>query len=98
MEESQKSNLLITKTIDLQVDPNDLERVIKNTKCLDEDEKMKLIEPFLKFSDIFAQTYLDMLDIDPMIITHNIALEPNAKPIKKMISKMNPSINLFIKA
>jgi hypothetical protein len=39
-----------------------------------------------------------MIWIDPKIVTHNIVLANNAKPVRQKICKMNPKIALQVKA
>jgi hypothetical protein len=79
------------------VDENDVEKTIKIGKCLYQDERDQLVSLLLEYKDIFAWTYLDMPSIDPKILTHNIVLKPNAKPVKQKIRKMNPGIALLVK-
>lgn len=74
--------MLITKTIDIQMDETDSKKVIKIGKCLNEEERDKLVCFLLEFKDIFSWTYSDMLGIDSKIVTHNIVVKPNLKPMK----------------
>lgn len=85
MDSSIQSNLLITKTVDIQMDENNPEKIIKFGKCLNRDELDQLSSLLLEFKDIFAWTYLDMSGIDSKIDTHNIILKPNMKLVKKKI-------------
>ncbi|GLJ11025.1 hypothetical protein SUGI_0140700 [Cryptomeria japonica] len=94
----QQSNLLISDTTNVKMDPCNEERVIKIGKCLDEEEQKQYEDLLHEFTDIFAWTYSDMPGIDPKIVTHNIVLVPDAKPVKQKIQKMNPKVALLVKA
>lgn len=77
-----RSDFLITKTIDIQMDENNPEKMIKIGKFLNQDERDQLVSLLLEFKDIFAWTYSDVLGIDCKIFTHNSVLKPNMKPVK----------------
>jgi hypothetical protein len=56
-------------------------------------------ETFLHdFTALFSWKYLDMVKIDPKIVTHNIVLTKNSKFDRRKICKMNPKIPLQVKA
>jgi hypothetical protein len=74
----------------------DKERVIKIGKCLDEEEKEDTTTFLHDFPKIFSWTYIDMPRIDPKIVTHDIVLVENTKPVKKKIQKMKPKIDLLV--
>ncbi|GLJ55334.1 hypothetical protein SUGI_1187310 [Cryptomeria japonica] len=80
------------------MDPCNKEKVIKIGKCLDEEEQKQYEDLLHEFPEIFAWTYSDMPGIDPKIVTHNIVLVPDAKPVKQKIRKMNPKVALLVKA
>ncbi|GLJ23982.1 hypothetical protein SUGI_0456270 [Cryptomeria japonica] len=94
----QQSNLLISDTLEVKMDPCNKEKIIKIGKCLDEEEHKQYEELLHEFPEIFAWAYSDMPGIDPKIVTHNIVLVPDAKPVKQKIRKMNPKIALLVKA
>ena len=50
------------------------EKVIKIEKYLTLYEQKELSNLLKDFKDIFTWSYVDMPDIDPQIVTHNIVL------------------------
>lgn len=41
--------------------------------------------------------YSNILGVDPKIVTHNIVLIPDAKPVKQKIQKIHPKVALLVK-
>jgi hypothetical protein len=74
------------------------EKLIKIGKFPDVDEQEYHTTLIHGFFEPFSWKYLDMSGIDPKIVTHNIVLTENAKPIRKKTHKMNPKIALQVKA
>lgn len=93
----QQSNLLVSDTIDIKMDPYNDEKIIKIRKCLNNDEHSEYLSLLHEFLKIFTWIYLDMPDIDPKIVTHKIVLILEANPVKQKFRKMNPKIALLVK-
>ena len=81
-----QSDLLIIEIDDIQMDENNLEKIIKIGKYSNQDEHDQLGSLLLEFKDIFAWTYSDMPGIDSKIVTHNIVLSI-MKPMKQKIQR-----------
>jgi succinyl-CoA synthetase beta subunit len=59
--------------------------LIKKGKFLDLEEQENHATLLQEYYEIFAWNYLDMLEINPKIVTHNIVLEENAKLVRQKI-------------
>ena len=64
--------------------------MIKLSKNLPAHIKLKYIELFKEFSDVFAWSYEDIKSYDTEITQHKIALKENQKPFKKKLHRINP--------
>ena len=65
-------------------------KMIKLSKNLPAHIKLKYIELFKDFSDVFAWSYEDLKSYDTKIIQHKISLKENQKPFKQKLRKINP--------
>ena len=59
------------------------ERLVKINKSLFEEERRKLIALLKEYKDVFAWSYQEMPGLSPTLVTHNLKLDPNAKPVKQ---------------
>lgn len=64
-------------------------KMIKLSKALPPNQKLKYIELFREFQDVFAWGYEDLKVYDTSIIHHTIPLKDNQKPFKKKIRRVN---------
>jgi len=75
--------------------------MIKLSKTLQAHIKLKYIEMFKEFSDVFACSYEDLKPYDTEIIQHKIPLKENQKPFKQKPRRINhvqlPSVEKEIK-
>ncbi|EOY03309.1 H0502G05.11 protein [Theobroma cacao] len=53
------------------------------SKSLSGEQKVVLIELLRKFQDVFAWTYEQMLGLDENLITHELHISPQSKPVKQ---------------
>ena len=65
-------------------------KIIKLSKTLPAHIKLKYIELFKYFSDVFAWSYEDLKSYDTEIIQHKIPLKENKKPFKQKLCSTNP--------
>lgn len=72
-------------TINILMDINSEEKVIQVGKCLDEDEQKDHATLLRDFPKLFSWPYSDMLGIDAKIVTHNIVLAKDDKPMRQKI-------------
>ena len=57
-------------------------KLIKLSKALPQDEKLKYIALFKEFHDVFAWSYQDLKSDDTGIIRHKIPIKEDQKPFK----------------
>ena len=58
-------------------------KMVKLSKTLPPDQKLKYIELFKEFQDVFAQSYEDLNSYDTSVIQHTIPLKENQKTFNK---------------
>ena len=64
--------------------------MIKLSKTLPAHIKLKYIELFKEFFDVFSRSYEDLKSYDTEIIQHKIPLKENQKPFKQKLRRINP--------
>ena len=57
-----------------------------------------MIQLLKKYRDIFAWIYEEMPGLDPILVTHKLAIEPMAKPVKQPPRNFRTEVQLQIKA
>lgn len=77
---------------------NEEARFIKMGAQLTREEVAKYKELVLEFRDIFAWSYKDLKGIPPEIVQHTIPLLPNVQPVRQKERRMNPRLQLIVKA
>lgn len=65
-------------------------KLIKLSKYLPLDQKLKYVGLMREFQDVFAWSYEDLKSYDTFIIQHTIPLKENQKPFKQKIRRINP--------
>ena len=65
-------------------------KMVKLSKALPADQKLKYIELFKEFQDVFAWSYEDLKSYDTSVIKHTIPLKENQKPFKQKLRRVNP--------
>ena len=65
-------------------------KMVKLSKSLPEDQKVKYVELLKEFQDVFAWSYEDLKSYDTSIIQHTIPLKPDKKPFKQKLRRINP--------
>ena len=73
------------------------ERLVKINKSLFEEERRKLIALLKEYKDVFAWSYQEMPGLSPTLVTHNLKLDPNAKPVKQLPWKYHLDVEDKIK-
>jgi ribonuclease HI len=67
-------------------------KMIKLSKSLPPEQKLKYIELFKEFSDVFAWGYEDLKAYDTSIIQHRIPIKENQKPFRQKLRRINPKL------
>ena len=65
-------------------------KMIKLSKALPPNQKLKYIELFKDFQDVFAWSYEDLKSYDTSVIQHTIPLKEDQKPFKQKLTRVNP--------
>ena len=65
-------------------------KLIKISKALPPEEKVKYINLFKDFQDVFSWSYEDLKSYDTSIIQHKIILKGDHKPFKQKLRRINP--------
>lgn len=65
-------------------------KMIKLSKYLPPEHKLKYVELMREFQDVFAWSYEYLKCYDTSIIHHTIPLKENQKPFKKKLRRINP--------
>jgi len=65
-------------------------KLIKISKTLPPEQKVKYINMFKEFQEVFAWSYEDLKSYDTNIIQHKIRLKEDHKPFKQKIRIINP--------
>ena len=74
---------------------------VRNIKVginLSDEEVVKYKELVMEYRDIFAWSYKDLKGIPPEIAQHRIPLIPGAIPVRQKERRMNPQLQLVVKA
>ena len=96
-----------TKTVDVQpsewkeinlAPSNEEPRMIKLGSYLTDEEVEQYRQLLLEFIDVFAWSYTDLKGMPPEIVQHTIPLFPDTKPIRQLQRRMNPRMQLIVKA
>ena len=65
--------------VEIQVDPNEPNRVVKIGKCLSSELAQQLTVCLHRNQDVFAWIHADMVGIHPEIMWHWLNIDPQAK-------------------
>ena len=68
--------------------------MVKLSKSLHPEQKLKYIELFKEFSDVFAWSYEDLKAYDTSIIQHRIPIKEDQKPFRQKLRRINPKLLL----
>ena len=66
--------------------------MIKTSKTLSEEERNGFLKQLKEFVDIFALSCEDMKTYNTSIIQHKIPLNPNTKPFRQKLRRLNPAL------
>lgn len=72
-------------------------KLIKISKSLPPDEKLKYISLFKEFQDVFSWSYEGLKSYDTNIIQHKIPIKEDQKPFKQNLRRINLVLMPLIK-
>ena len=79
LQEDEPTAVPVEELIEIQVDPNELSRVVKINKGL-KNELVRQVAEFLSLNqDMFAWTHTDMVGIHLVVMCHRLNIDPQAK-------------------
>ena len=64
-------------------------KMVKFSKSLPPDKKLKYVELIKEFQDVFAWSYEDLKSYGTSVIQHIIPLKENQKPFKQKLRRIN---------
>ena len=64
--------------------------MVKFSKALPLEQKLKYLELFKEFQDVFAWSYEDLKSYDTSVIQHTIPLKEDQKPFRQKLRRINP--------
>jgi hypothetical protein len=67
-------------------------RMVKLSKYLPPEQKLKYIELFKEYSDVFSWGYEDLKAYDTSIIQHRIPIKEDQKPFRQKLRRINPKL------
>jgi ribonuclease HI len=77
---------------DYNIGTDEKPRMVKLSKSLPPEKKLKYIELFKEYSDIFAWSYEDLKAYDTSIIQHRIPIKEDHKPFRQKLRRINPKL------
>ncbi|OAE35250.1 hypothetical protein AXG93_1162s1260 [Marchantia polymorpha subsp. ruderalis] len=85
------------KYVEVSIRGGELKQMKMGSK-LGEDEIQKYGELVDEFSDTFAWSYDELKGVPREMVEHRISLVPGAKPIRQKERRMNPQLQLLVRA
>jgi len=73
-------------------------KLIKVGSHIEGEELEKYRALIMEYRDVFAWSYLDLRGVPPYITEHTIPVLPNVVPIRQRQRRMNPALQLILKA
>jgi hypothetical protein len=77
---------------DCNIGTKEKPRMVKLSKSLPPEQKLKYIELFKEYSDVFAWGYEDLKAYDTSIIQHRIPIKEDQKPFRQKLRRINPQV------
>ena len=77
---------------DVNIGIEEKPRIVKLSKSLPPEQKLKYIEIFKEYSDVFYWGYEDLKSYDTSIIQHRIPIKEDQKPFRKKLRRMIPKL------
>jgi hypothetical protein len=77
---------------DCNIGTEEKPRIVKLSKSLTIEKKLKYIELFEEYSDVFAWGYEDLKAYDTSIIQHRIPIREDQKPFRQKLRRINPKL------
>ena len=85
--QSSKENVM-----DCNIGTKEHPKIVKISKALSVEQRERYIKLLKEYVDIFAWSYKDLKTYDTSIIQHKVPLNPNVKPFRQKLRRINPSL------
>ena len=66
--------------------------IVKISKALSVEQRERYIKMLKEYVDIFSWSYKDLKDYHTSIIKHKVILNPNIKPFRQKLRRINPTL------
>jgi ribonuclease HI len=77
---------------DVNIGTKEKPMIVKIFKSLPPEQKLKYIELFKEYADVFAWGYEDLKSYDTSIIQHRISIKEDKKPFRQKLRRINPKL------
>jgi len=77
---------------DCNIGTEEKHRMVKLSKSLPPEKKLKYIELFKEYSDVFTWGYKDLKAYDINMIQHRIPIKEDQKPFRQKLRRINPKL------
>jgi ribonuclease HI len=77
---------------DCNIGTEEKPKMVKLSKSLPPEQKLKYIELFKEYVDVFAWGYEDLKSYDTNIIQHRIPIKEDQKPFRQKLRRINPKL------
>jgi hypothetical protein len=77
---------------DCNIGTEEKPKMVKLSKSLPPEQKLKYIELFKEYSDVFSWGYEDYKAYDTNIIQHRIPIKEDQKPFRQKLRRINPKL------
>ncbi|KAL0373918.1 UNVERIFIED_CONTAM: hypothetical protein Sradi_3307500 [Sesamum radiatum] len=84
--------------LNIQIIPGDPDKTTRIGSHLSEEAKKEITLCLQRNADVFAWTPQDWEGIDPQVITYNLNIDPNCKPVKQKKKHFGPEKDKIIQA
>ena len=79
---------------EVSLSTNDEKRHVSIAKDLPEYMKIELLNLLKEYKHVFAWTYDEMLGLSATLVTHKLAVSPQATPVKLAPKNSRPDVQL----
>ncbi|KAI4320983.1 hypothetical protein MLD38_034410 [Melastoma candidum] len=93
----EPNNVTLQEPVSINIGTEDEPKELFIGADLPADEAKDIVSLLKEFSDVFAWTYADMPGLDPIIVEHKIAIDPQITPKKQKQRRYKPELALAIK-
>jgi hypothetical protein len=77
---------------DVNIGTEEKPEIVKLSKSLPPEHKLKYIELFKEYADVFSWGYEDLKSYDTSIIQHKIPIKEDQKPFRQKLRRINPKL------